>query len=182
MRSNRLTLGFTLLELLCVLAVLSILLTLSAPLAGYFRARVHGQQCVSNLKGLGVHTAAYLADHDNVWPQTGPTDPNAPSTGRQEETTATKWILALSPYGATDKVWRCPTIEGKIKAYGTREALTMKRLDYVPTQFGATPGAALQWPDHPWFIERTPNHGRGPYLLQAKGSVVSMEDLLDQIR
>jgi hypothetical protein len=90
--------------------------------------------------------------------------------------------LALSPYGATEKIWRCPTIEGKIKATGAPNALARKRLDYLPTQFTATAGAAMQWPNHPWFIERTPNHGRGPYLLQAKGTVVSMEDLLDEIR
>jgi prepilin-type N-terminal cleavage/methylation domain-containing protein len=182
MSSNPRPSGFTLLELLCVLAVLSILVTLSAPLAGRFRSRAQGQQCVANLQGLGVHTQAYLTDHNNVWPQISQSGSGTPSPGQQAETTADRWIAALSPYGATDKVWRCPTIEGKIKTNGSPEALKNKRLDYVPTQFNEEPGAALQWPSHPWFIERTPNHGVGPYLLQAKGRVVSMEDLLKELR
>jgi prepilin-type N-terminal cleavage/methylation domain-containing protein len=174
--------GFTLLELLCVLAVLSILLTLGAPLAGHFRSRVRGQQCVSNLKGLGVHTASYLADHNNVWPQIKPAAPDGSNNSRQDEATAELWIAALSPYGASDKIWRCPSIEAKIKANGTPGGLTKKRLDYIPTQFNAEPGAATQWPTHPWFIERTPNHGLGPYILQADGNVFSMEELLNKIR
>jgi prepilin-type N-terminal cleavage/methylation domain-containing protein len=182
MSSNRRTSGFTLLELLCVLAVLSILVTLSAPLAGRFRSRAQGQQCASNLRGLGVHTSAYLTDHDNIWPQMSQSAPGAPSPSQQAELIADRWIAALSPYGATDKVWRCPTLEGKIKTNGSPEALKRKRLDYVPTQFNEERGAAQQWPSHPWFIERNPNHGVGPYLLQANGRVVSMEDLLKELR
>lgn len=184
MSSKSRSLGFTLLELLCVVAVLSILATLCVPLASHFRARTQGLQCVSNLKGLGAGTAAYLNDHNNCWPQivgansVGP----SPTEGQQEDTAAAQWIGALSPYGITEKTWRCPTIEGKIGVNGTPEALKRKRLDYVPTQFDKEPGAALQWSTHPWFIERTPNHGLGPNLLQASGRVVSMEELLKEIR
>jgi prepilin-type N-terminal cleavage/methylation domain-containing protein len=63
------TAGFTLLELLCALAVLAILVTLAAPLAGRFRTRTQGLQCAANLKGLGVGAAAYLTDHNDIWPQ-----------------------------------------------------------------------------------------------------------------
>jgi prepilin-type N-terminal cleavage/methylation domain-containing protein len=187
MKSNRLpsdsvSSGFTLLELLCVLAVLSILLTLGAPLAGHFRSRVRGQQCVSNLKGLGVHAASYLTDHNNIWPQIRPAGADTPNTVRQDDAAAELWISALLPYGAAESLWRCPTIEAKIKSSGTPEGLTKKRLDYVPTQFNAEPGAATQWPTHPWFIERTPNHSLGPYILQADGNVVSMEELMNKIR
>ena len=179
--SNRRRAGFTLLELLCVLAVLSILLTLGAPLAGHFRTRAQGLKCAANLKGLGVHTAAYLGDHNNIWPQPSASDSAAPTSGQQEETAAAQWIASLAPYGATEQTWRCPTIEAKIRTNGTPKALLKKRLDYVPTQFSREPGAALQWPSHPWFIERTPSHGLGPMLLLANGRVVSMEDLLKEL-
>ncbi len=177
--------GFTLLELLCALAVIAILATLSAPLAGNFRTRAQGLQCVTNLKGLGTSVAAYMTDHNDSWPQITRTDSSgsnsATADGQQEETTAGKWIAALSPYGVTEKTWRCPTIEAKIKTNGTTEALKAKRLDYVPTQFDKEPGSARQWPSHPWFIERTPSHGLGPMLLQANGRVVSMQDLLKEL-
>jgi prepilin-type N-terminal cleavage/methylation domain-containing protein len=175
--------GFTLLELLCALVVIAILATLSAPLAGSFRARTQGLQCVTNLKGLGTGAAAYMTDHNNTWPQIvrAEADDSNVSPGQREAEVTAKWIEALAPYGVTDKTWRCPTIEAKMRANGAPGAVNAKRLDYSPTQFDKEPGSALQWPSHPWFIERTPSHGLGPRLLQANGRVVSMEDLLQEL-
>ena len=181
-RSNR-TAGFTLLELLCALAVLAILVTLAAPLAGRFRTRTQGLQCAANLKGLGVGAAAYLTDHNDIWPQIASDTSLSPAAGKQsgESQSAARWIEALAPYGIAEKTWRCPAIEAKIATHGKSEALKMKRLDYLPTQFGPQPGSARLWPSHPWFIERSPNHGLGPKILLTDGRVVSMEDLLKEL-
>ena len=176
------TLGFTLLELLSALAVLGILITLAAPMAGRFRARAQSLQCASNLKGLGAGVGAYLTEHNNCWPQIFAEKTQSPSGGESPQTaTARQWILALSPYGTTEKTWRCPTIEAKIASDGTSIALQRQRIDYVPTPFGPEPGSAHQWPNHPWFTERSPNHGLGPKFLLTNGRVVSMEDLLKEL-
>ena len=181
-RLNRTT-GFTLLELVCALAVLAILATLGAPLAGRFRDRAHGLRCSANLKGLGAAAAAYMTDHNVCWPQIASGTSPSSTAGRQsgESQNAAPWIAALAPYGVAEKTWRCPTIEAKIATHGKSEALKMKRLDYVPTQFGSQPGSARLWPTHPWFIERSPNHGLGPKILLTNGRVVSMEDLLKEL-
>ena len=181
-RSNRSS-GFTLLELISALSVLAILVTLVAPMAGGFRVRSQGLQCAANLKGLGTGAAAYLTDHNDCWPQITPEKrPDlSEETDSAEDKTAVQWIAALAPYGITEKTWRCPTIESKITVHGKPAALKMKRLDYVPTQFGPQPYSAYQWHNHPWFIERSPNHGLGPKLLLTGGRVVSMEELLREI-
>lgn len=175
--------GFTLLELLCALAVVAILATLAAPMAGNFRARAQGLQCVNNLKGLGAASLAYMNDHENRWPQVARPEPEGQGAAdtQREDVTAVRWIETLAPYGVGEKTWRCPTIEGQIRANGKASATERKRIDYVPTCFNAEPGSAMQWPTHPWFIERNPSHGLGPKLLLADGRVLSMEDLLKQL-
>jgi prepilin-type N-terminal cleavage/methylation domain-containing protein len=175
--------GFTLLEILCAVVVVAILATLVAPMAGNYRARAQGLQCVNNLKGLGAASLAYMNDHENRWPQVA-----LASSGEQDSTAvqredenAVRWIETLAAYGVGEKTWRCPTIEGRIQANGKADAVERKRIDYVPTRFDAEPGSAIQWPNHPWFIERTPSHGLGPKLLLADGRVVGMEDLLKEL-
>jgi prepilin-type N-terminal cleavage/methylation domain-containing protein len=177
------SLGFTLLELMCALVVVGILATLAVPMAGNFRARAQGLQCVNNLKGLGAGAAAYMNEHENRWPQIGRPDSGGqnPLAEQQDDVTATRWIEALAAYGVGEKTWRCPTIEGRVKTNGKAAATQRKRIDYVPTQFDKEPGSAIQWPSHPWFIERTPSHGLGPKLLLADGRVVAMEDLLKEL-
>lgn len=175
--------GFTLLELLSALVVISILATLTVPVAGNFRARAQGLQCVNNLKGLGAGAAAYMNDHENRWPQIGHHDPLArtPTGEPQDDMTAARWIEALASYGVGEKTWHCPTIDGKMKTNRKNGATARKRIDYLPTQFDQEQGSATQWLSHPWFIERTPSHGLGPKLLLADGRVVAMEDLLKEL-
>ncbi len=176
--------GFTLLELLCGLAVVSILLTLSFPVLGKFKVRAQSRKCVSNLAGLGVGVKAYMADHNNCWPQIRAVSStaDAPEGTRASDDFAEQWIKVLGEYGISETTWHCPAIEGKIVANGTKEALKRKRLDYAPTQFSGEPGIAVKWAEHPWFIERTPIHGLGPNMLLSNGKVVSLEDLLKNLR
>jgi prepilin-type N-terminal cleavage/methylation domain-containing protein len=175
--------GFTLLEILCALVVVAILATLIVPVVGSYRARAQGLQCVNNLKGLGAASLAYMNDHENRWPQVALADSGgeASVSGQREDVTAVRWIETLAAYGVGEKTWRCPTIEGRMQSNGKAEAVERKRIDYVPTRFDAEPGSAIQWPNHPWFIERTPSHGLGPKLLLADGRVVAMEDLLKEL-
>jgi|SRR5690606_26789686 len=58
--------GFTLVELLTVIAILGVLAGILVPVIGSARASARSAQCVGNLRQLGVATRLYLADHNNV--------------------------------------------------------------------------------------------------------------------
>ena len=73
-------------------------------------------------------------------------------------------------------------MEKKIKLQGTKEALTKKRIDYIPTSFDTNPDSPTQWPKHPWFIERGALHAAGPNLIFADGSVSNVAELIKTMR
>ena len=156
---------------------------------GSFKERARSYSCQTNLKGLGAGVAAYMTDHANAWPQISApeppsAEPPASSSGSVSQSTAfaTKWIEALAPYGVAEKTWHCPSLDARIASRSGASALQTKRLDYVPTSFDPSPGGAYQWPGHPWFIERSPIHGNGANLLLTNGRVVSMAELIKEIR
>lgn len=65
---NCITGGFTLVELLIVIAVVLVLAAISIPLIGRARLQAQRSQCVSNLRQIGVGLFAYAADHKGQLP------------------------------------------------------------------------------------------------------------------
>lgn len=70
--------GFTIVELLAVMAVSAILFALVAGTAGKIQKAAQNTGCVANLRSIGSAIAQYANDHDGYLP--GPSYGNMPST------------------------------------------------------------------------------------------------------
>ncbi len=64
--------GFTLVELLVVLAVLGILAAMLLPALARGRARAHATTCANNLRQVGLAFQLYLHDHGDTFPTSSP--------------------------------------------------------------------------------------------------------------
>jgi prepilin-type N-terminal cleavage/methylation domain-containing protein/prepilin-type processing-associated H-X9-DG protein len=64
--------AFTLVELLCVMAIIAILAALMLPALDQSKARVKRVECVNNLHQLGMAFQMFMHEHDNKFPMAVP--------------------------------------------------------------------------------------------------------------
>ncbi len=73
--------GFTLVEMILVIAIIGILVSITIPALGSSRETSRRLKCLTNLKGLGVGFAAYMNDSKELLPRVRPLhDPNSGNT------------------------------------------------------------------------------------------------------
>jgi prepilin-type N-terminal cleavage/methylation domain-containing protein len=97
--SRRDSRGFSLIELLVVLAVLGILVALLFPIFARARRDAHVSACLSNLHQIGLAIRMYLADWGNSLPR-GAYDPSQPERPQ---------IYQLQPYLRDTAALKCPS-------------------------------------------------------------------------
>lgn len=78
--------GFTLVELLVVLAIIVLLAAILLPAWGAYREKANATACGSNLRSLYVALSMYNSDHNQIPKQPGPPGKAVP------------WMVALKPY------------------------------------------------------------------------------------
>lgn len=93
MRSIRKT-GFTLIEVLVVIAIISILAAILFPVFARARENARRTSCLSNQKQIGIAVMQYLQDHDERYMH---------NHGR--------WVDAVQPYIKNRQVFRCPSLQ-----------------------------------------------------------------------
>ena len=86
--------GFTLLELLIVIAIIGILAGMIFPAIGYVREKTRKDECLNNLRQWGVAMQGYLDEHRGVFPSYG--CETAGGTPNLDDATA--WYNVLPPY------------------------------------------------------------------------------------
>lgn len=101
--------GFTLLELIAVIAIIGLLSSLLIPEVSKFQERARSVVCLNNLRQIGVGVLGYVGDNNYEYPVIEP-DPQNPvyPQDSQEEIVAKPMLDVLGPYGVTEAVLKCP--------------------------------------------------------------------------
>lgn len=160
--------GFTVLELLIVVAIVSILFALVLPNISSLVRRSQGAVCAAKLRGLYVGFSGGLND-GNGWPQI----PSNIKIGSEQEQ---QWWIDYSAknLGLNTNNWQCPTISGYQKASTNSPQKSL--ISYWPTLFDSNPQSPMKWPRMPWFTEIAGAHGQGNLCVHSDGSVGSVFD------
>ena len=97
--------GFTLMELLAVIAIIALLAGLLFPAVARVKDNADTTKCLSNLRQIGASINLYCAEHNNTLPyiETDPTNPVYPEDAKVEPIGE-----VLKPYGVTPEVLKCP--------------------------------------------------------------------------
>ena len=92
--------GFTLIEMLVVLAIVALLAAVLFPVFSHVREKGRQAACVSNLHQLGLALSSYTIDYDEQFPT---------SKIAAVNTTNVAWAGQVHPHVQNTGVFRCPT-------------------------------------------------------------------------
>jgi general secretion pathway protein G len=132
--------GFTLVELLIVLGILSLLMAIVFPVFGAARGMARRTQCISNLRQLGQAISMYASDYDELFPYG--TDPEAKFT-------------APVLYHAEPDVWG-PILQMRLLPEVMEVYVRHRELWHCPADTGAPLGPGDdRWRRYPSVFERS---------------------------
>ena len=100
--------GFTLLELLIVLVVVTMLAALLVPVFSQARARARKTHCINNLRELARAVAMYAKDYDGCAPGVGYPSADQEWAGSWPRNPYVSWQTALAPYVRSRALFNCP--------------------------------------------------------------------------
>lgn len=96
--------GFTLIEILVVIAIIGLLAAILFPVFGRARENARRSSCQSNLKQISLAWTQYLQDNDErVTPVVAGTSINGQ--------TPHNWQESLEPYCKSEQIWKCPSAQ-----------------------------------------------------------------------
>lgn len=100
--------GFTLTELLCVLAIIGVLAALIIPVVGSARTSARSIQCKNNLRQLGLALVQYAHDNRGLFPVRQQPDPDAPASQISWWQLIQKRLEQRFPTAGVDNLFMCP--------------------------------------------------------------------------
>jgi prepilin-type N-terminal cleavage/methylation domain-containing protein len=130
--------GFTLIEMLVVMAIISVLAALLFPVFSQARAAARSIVCISNLRQAGMAFAMYTQDNNGLYPYAvDPADRDTPQIWNaypafKAEIPLLPWVHeALLPYVKNNELFHCTSDRGIVI-----EDFTGLQLDCLPTCYG----------------------------------------------
>ncbi len=137
--------GFTLVELLVVIAVIAVLSGLLLPALAKGKSQAHATQCLSNQRQINLALQMFADDHSGLLPGAGNTSGRGVGQiipfpdGPQNQPDST---LVRLKYLPNDRVFACPQVflsrkmeEQMVEIYGVRAAFHYKfNVDFVGTK------------------------------------------------
>jgi len=104
--------GFTLVEILVVIAIIATLVGIGVPVSNSFIAKSREAACLNKLRGLGVATESYLQDHNNLMPTLAALRSSKNDPAPVIET-------ALLEYLGSPEAFRCPADKEQFEKTGS---------------------------------------------------------------
>ncbi len=114
----RLRHGFTLLELLLVIALIALMAGLIFPTMETLRRQAESTVCASNLRQIGLAVLQKMQDNGNTFPLVEQGDASDPYYPPEKE--VKNLLETLKPYGITEKALRCPSDVKTHNYFGSR--------------------------------------------------------------
>jgi prepilin-type N-terminal cleavage/methylation domain-containing protein len=152
--------GFSILEILAVVAILAVLLALTFPAIEKIRPMFERAVCMNNLKNLHVAFAVYATEG---WPQIPSGIPMGSLAEQRWWLEKTEKDLLLSK-----NTWQCLTIRRQFAGAPEKDRPI---IHYLPTPFSKEPNRANKNSQMPWFIEIGNAHGQGNLLVRQNGTI-----------
>jgi prepilin-type N-terminal cleavage/methylation domain-containing protein len=125
--------GFSLVEILVVLAVIGLLTSIIVPAVGRARGQAYVITCRANLRSLGVASLMYAQDNAGRLPvDVGMLGPSHQSgyTGQWINNPHTELMTLLKPYVQSPKTYYCPACRNEPYAYSL-EHVTEGEIGYL---------------------------------------------------
>lgn len=108
--------GFTWVELLVVLTIVSLLAALTISALHNARQKARSATCQSNVRQLSMAMQSFVADNHEY-----PLYINPKCELGEYPEHSTEWVMALEPYGASEPIWRCPSASPATAVEATRD-------------------------------------------------------------
>jgi prepilin-type N-terminal cleavage/methylation domain-containing protein/prepilin-type processing-associated H-X9-DG protein len=96
--------AFTLVEMIVVMAIISLLVSLGMPAYNHAMMSARSAQCAANLSSIGLAVSQAASDNNNQYPEIAQAASNPYPAG----STAKDLYDTLSPYGISSNTLQCP--------------------------------------------------------------------------